>query len=297
MLGRMLSRAGAVGVACVLLAAQVASVSADALTSDLIPGPPDGSWQVYAEGTGAKTKDDIYGSKASTVSGFVDAYDKSWSNDPAQGLVDRLERFSSVFWASVRLSESRTAARDNKSHSSFKDVSGLGTAAYEVTDPADSQGYLADTIVMTQGDYVSVIALASKSQPDHATLMDQAQRQVAVIPIPKAEYNAVGQGIVSGLVWIAIGAGVLTIIVAAIVIMVVLRRRRPMPRPPAGSSAGPCRPPCAASPRRGSRWRRSAGRAESCPAWPRQGCRHPGPPLRWPRRQPPSPASRPRRSQ
>jgi len=231
MLGRMLSRAGAVGVACVLLAAQVASVSADALTSDLIPGPPDGSWQVYAEGTGAKTKDDIYGSKASTVSGFVDAYDKSWSNDPAQGLVDRLERFSSVFWASVRLSESRTAARDNKSHSSFKVVSGLGTSAYEVTDPADSQGYLSDTIVMTQGDYVSVVAIAAKSEPDHATLLDQAHRQVAMIPVPKAEYNAIGQGIVSGMVWVAIGAGVLTMILAAIVIIVVLRRRRPTLQP------------------------------------------------------------------
>jgi len=231
MLGRMLSRAGAVGVACVLLAAQVVSVSADALTSDLIPGPPDGSWQVYVEGTGAKTKDDIYGSKASTVSGFVDAYDKSWSNDPAQGLVDRLERFSSVFWASVRLSESRTAARDNKSHSSFKDVSGLGTSAYEVTDPADSQGYLSDTIVMTQGDYVSVVAIAAKSEPDHATLLDQAHRQVAMIPVPKAEYNAIGQGIVSGMVWVAIGAGVLTMILAAIVIIVVLRRRRPTLQP------------------------------------------------------------------
>ncbi|TMD21431.1 MAG: hypothetical protein E6I98_02085 [Chloroflexi bacterium] len=199
----MWSRAGGIGVACLLLAAQIAPVSAGDLTADLIPAPPDGSWQVFAQGTGPKTKDELYGSKASTVSGFVDAYDKSWSHEPSEGLIDRLERFSSVFWASVRLSESRTAARDNKSHSSFKDVSGLGTAAYE----------------------------ASKSQPDHATLMDQAQRQVAVIPIPKAEYNAVGQGIVSGLVWIAIGAGVLTIIVAAIVIMVVLRRRRPMPRP------------------------------------------------------------------
>src|SRR5438552_19188070 len=111
MLGRMLSRAGAVGVACVLLAAQVASVSADALTSDLIPGPPDGSWQVYAKGTGAKTKDDIFGSRASTVSGFLDAYEMTWSNDAAQGLVVRLERFSSVFWSSFRLSECRTSSR------------------------------------------------------------------------------------------------------------------------------------------------------------------------------------------
>jgi len=54
---------------------------------------------------------------------------------------------------------------------------------------------------------------------------------VALIPIPKAEYNAVGQGIVSGLVWIAIGAGGLTIIVAVIVVLVVLRMRRPVARP------------------------------------------------------------------
>lgn len=232
MLRRMWSRAGAVvGVACVLLAAQVVSVSADDVTAGLIPGPPDGSWQVYAEGTGAKTKDEIYGSKANTVSGFVDAYDKSWSHEPAQGLVDRLERFSSVFWASLRLSESRTAARDNKSHRSVTDVSGLGTSAYEVTDPADSQGFLTDTIVTTQGDYVSVIALADESQPDHATLMDQARRQVTLIPIPKAEYSAIGQGVISGLLWIAIGAGILTIVVGAIVMIIVLRSRRPKPQP------------------------------------------------------------------
>src|SRR5256886_15182485 len=114
MLGRMLSRAGAVGVACVLLAAQVASVSADALTSDLIPGPPDGSWQVYAEGTGARTKDDIYGSKASTVSGFGDPYHKSWSNDPAQGLVDRLPRVASGFSAAGRPGGAPAPAPRNK---------------------------------------------------------------------------------------------------------------------------------------------------------------------------------------
>jgi len=196
----------------------------------VVPGPPDGSWEVYSADTGPKTRDELYGDKASTVSGFVDAYDKAWTTT-SQGLVDRLERFSSVFWATIRLSESRTAARDNRSHSSFKDISGLGTAAYEVTDPADTNGFLSDTIVMTQGDYLSVIALASKSQPDRATLMDQARRQVALIPIPKAEYNAIGQGVVTGLVWVVIGAGVLTIIVAAIVVTVVLRRRRPRPQP------------------------------------------------------------------
>src|SRR5260370_32261600 len=114
----MWSRAGGLGVACLLVAAQIAPVSAGAATADLIPGPPDGSWQVYADGTGPKTKDEIYGSKANTVSGFVDAYDKSWSQAPSQGMVDRLELFSSVFWASLRLSESRTPARKDKGHNS-----------------------------------------------------------------------------------------------------------------------------------------------------------------------------------
>ncbi len=231
MLRRMWSRAGGIGVACLLLAAQVVPASADTATANLIPGPPDVSWHVYADGTRPVTKDEIYGSKANTVSGFVDAYDKAWSQAPSQGLIDRLERFSSVFWASLRLSESRTAARDDKRHSSVSDISGLGTAAYEVTDPANTQGFLEDTIVMTQGDYVSVIALASSSQPDHATLMDQARRQVALIPIPKAEYNAIGQGVVSGLLWVAIGAGVLTVIVGAIVMIIVLRPRRPTLQP------------------------------------------------------------------
>ena len=231
MLGRMWSRAAGAAVACFLVLARIVSVSADVATADLIPGPPDGSWLVYDQGTGAKTKDEIYGSKANTVSGFVDAYGKTWSQAPSQGLADVLERYSSVFFASLRLSESRTAARENKSHSSFTDVSGLGSAAYEVTDPADSQGFLTDTIVMTQGDYLSVIALAAKSQPDHATLMDQARRQVALIPIPKAEYSAIGQGVMTGLVWVAIAAGVVTIIVGAIVIVVVVRRQRPRPQP------------------------------------------------------------------
>ncbi len=230
MLRRMWSRAGGLGVACLLVAAQIAPVSAGAATADLIPGPPDGSWQVYAHGTGPMTKEQIYGTKANTVSGFVEAYDKSWSQAPAQAMVDRLELFSSVFWASLRLDESRNVARNDKSHSSITNVSGLGTAAYEVTDPADTQGFLADTIVMTQGDYVSVVALVAKSQPDHTALMDQARRQVALIPIPKAEYNAVGQGIISWLLWVVIGAGVLTIIVGAIVMIVVLRRRRPLPQ-------------------------------------------------------------------
>src|SRR5258707_6922549 len=93
MLHRMWSRAGGIGVACLLVAAQIAPASAGAATADLIPGPPDGSWQGYADGTGPMTKEQIYGTKANTVSGFVDAYDKACSQAPAQAFVDRLAVF------------------------------------------------------------------------------------------------------------------------------------------------------------------------------------------------------------
>src|SRR5258708_19827629 len=104
------------------------------------------------------TKEQIYGTKANTVSGFVEAYDKSWSQAPAQAMVDRLELFSSVFWASLRLDESRNVARNDKSHSSITNVSGLGTAAYEATDPPHTQGFLADTIPITQAAPVPAFA-------------------------------------------------------------------------------------------------------------------------------------------
>ena len=229
MLGCMWPRAAALLVSCLVVAAQVAPASADQATADLVPGPPDGSWTAVAADTRALTKDDVYGTKANSVRGFVDAYEKAWRREPAEGLVDLLEHFSSAFWASFRLSESRSVEKRNKSHSSFTDLSGVGTAAYEFTNPADADGVQVDELVLTEGDYVAVVAVASKGQPDRATLMDQAKRQAALIPVPTAEYTSIGQGMMTGVLGIAIGAGVLSITVAAIVLIVVLRRRRPQP--------------------------------------------------------------------
>lgn len=222
-------RAAAAGLASLLALLQVLTAIADTATSDLVAGPPDGSWQANTDLTGSRSKDDIWGDKANTVQGFVDAYEKAWGQEPEQGLVDRLERFSSVFWAAFRLSDSRTAAKENSKHASYQDLRGIGTSAYEVTDPVDADGFLSDTIVLTKGDYVAVIAMAAKTTPNHDTLLDQARRQAALIPEPVGEYNAIGQGIFSTVVIVAIVAGVITLAVCAIVLIVVLRRRRPRP--------------------------------------------------------------------
>jgi hypothetical protein len=207
------------------MAAQVVTVRAGIATADLIPGPPDASWQVYAPGTGPKTVADLFTS--GSAQGFVDAYQKTWTLDqPSEGLVDRLEHYSSTFWASFWLGDSRSAANRNKKHTSVSDVPGLGTSAYEVIDPADAEGFLGYTLVFTQGDYLSVVAMAAKVTPDKATVMDQARRQAANIPVPTAEYDAFGHGILTTIVVIAIVAGVLSIVVSVIVLVVVLRRRR-----------------------------------------------------------------------
>jgi hypothetical protein len=239
MLRRMWSRAGGVGVACLLVAAQVVPVSADTATADLIPGPPDGSWQVYADGTGPKTKDDLYGGQANRVQGFVDAYDKSWTESPALALLDRLERYSSIFWAAYRLGQAEAADKKDATFTSYRTVPGFASAAYEVTSGPDADGTYTDVIVFTSGDYLSAIALAGKTTPDHTTLMDQASRQLSLIPEPANEVNAIGTGIVNTIVIVAIGAGVIAIIVAAVVITIVLRRRQRQTQPslaPAGLS-------------------------------------------------------------
>jgi hypothetical protein len=197
-------------------------------TSDLVPGPPSASWQVYPDGTLAMTASDIYGSQAGAVKGFSDAYQRSWSQT-GQGMLDRLERYSSVFWAAFRFGESEGAAKKNKSHVSYGAVAGFGSGAYEVTDPPDSLGYQIDTFVFVSGDYMAVIAMGAKNAvPDHGVLMDQANRQLALIPVPTGELNSIGNG---AMATVGIFAGVIaliTVVALVIVLIVLLRRRRPM---------------------------------------------------------------------
>ena len=214
------------------------SVSAHAATatSDLIPGPPSDSWEIDADGTGARTAADVYGTRASSVIGFVDSYQKTWTL-PGLGLYQGLDHFSSVFWAAFRLGESKGATQRNKAHSSYRSVTGFGAAAYEYTDPAGADGYKTDTLVFTAGDYIAVITLAAyDSTPDHNVLMAQAHRQLDRIPVPIGEYNAIGSGLMTTFGWIGVVVAA-NVLVGGIIVAIVLvrshRRRAATPLAPA----------------------------------------------------------------
>jgi hypothetical protein len=195
-----------------------------ASTKDLTAGPPPGPWIVYDQGTGTRTAAEIWGKQASSVKGFADGYQKAW-DQTGLGLVDRVEHFTSALWAAFRLGESRGTAKQNPRHDSFKDIAGFGPSAYEVTDPADSAGFLTDTIVFTNGDYVAVVALAAVDSIPRATLLDQAQRQFDLLPLPVAEYQAIGTSVLIGSA-VVVGGIVLVIVVGVIVLVIVLTRSR-----------------------------------------------------------------------
>jgi hypothetical protein len=206
-------------------------------TADLIAGPPAGPWTVYDQGTGPRTALEIWGSKASMVKGFTDAYQRTWEQ-PGQGLVDRVEHFTSTLWAAFRLGESRGSAKQNTSHSSFSDISGFGPSAYEVTDQADAQGFIKDTIVFTHGDYVAVVAIGATGSPSHETLLDQARRQFDILPIPTAEYEAIGNGILVGSA-VFFGVVIALVVVVVIVVVIIVSRSRRRPAPYFAAQAGP----------------------------------------------------------
>ena len=212
--------------AALLMALALATPSRPALaasaTSALIPDPSSSSWQLDEDGTGALTAQDIYGAQAGSVKGFVDAYEKSWTQ-PGQILADALEHFSSALWAALRLGESARAARRNKAHASYRTVSGFGGGAYEVTNPPDSLGFQQDIFVFTQGDYVAVIIAAAKdAPPDHGVLMNQAGRQLDQIPIN--EYNSIAR-VIGTLEKAATLLFVVVAGVAAVVLFFVIRSR------------------------------------------------------------------------
>jgi hypothetical protein len=244
--GGVLGRLSAAGlVSALAVAAMSVGALAETSTSDRIPGPPAGSWQVYADDTRAMTAGDLYGAQASAVKGFVDAYQKTWAT-PEQGLTDLLEHFSSVFWAAFDLAESEAAAKKDKGHSSYAAVAGLGSGAYEVTDPADAQGFRYDTLVFTWGDYVAVIALAAQNAtPDHSVLMDQANRQLSLMPVPIGEYESIGSAAITTVALIGGVIVAIAFVAGAIVLIVLVRRRRPRAAPilvgPGGLNLSPDR--------------------------------------------------------
>ncbi len=211
--------------------------TAAAPTSDLIPGPPPGSWEVYPDDTRDVSASEIRGGGATSTSGFSDAYQKAWTQ-PGQGLVDRLEHYTSTLWAAFHFGGSEGAAKSNKRHSSYRTIKGFGNGAYEVTDPLDSRGFFVDTFVFTQGDYLAIIALAAQNAgPDQSVLEDQAKRQLDLIPVPIGEYQAIGGGVVMSAV-IVFGALALVAAVAVAIALILVRRRGRRPAYIAGVPPG-----------------------------------------------------------
>lgn len=229
------------GVAVViayLVAAVAQPVLAAPPTSDLIPDA-NFPWEVDSSQGGPLTAQDIYGDQAGAVKGFVDAYWKVWSQ-PAQALSDRLERYSSVFWAAYRFGQSEGAAKRNKQHTSFTTVPGYGSGAYEVTNPANADGVSDDVFVFAQGDYLAVMVIAARDGvPDHTALMAQAQAQLATLPEPTAEYNAFGNGVLTAILVVG-GITVAAALVAGLIAFLVLRRGgRPALRTTGGITHSP----------------------------------------------------------
>jgi hypothetical protein len=216
-------RTASVPAAAMLLALALAVpglAAGPSSTSEVTAGPPAaGAWQVFEADTGPRTASDLYGSSASRVNGFGDAYRRVWTT-PNQVLVDRVERFTSVVWSGVRYTESKNAAAKSSSHTSYKTIPGFTPYAYETIDPADAQGFIADTIVFSKGDYVAVIALAAKESVPHDVVMDQARRQLDLLPMATVEYQSIGAGVLAG------GGVLLVLLVVVVVGAIVLARRR-----------------------------------------------------------------------
>ena len=142
-------------LALVVLFAVPGLAASQSPTADLTAGPPPaGSWKAVDAETGALTAAEIYGSQASSVSGFGDAYRRVWSGTNLV-LVDRLARFSSVLWAAVSFGSSSGAASASSSHARYKKLPNFTTYAYETTDPAEAQGYRADSILVSQGNSIA----------------------------------------------------------------------------------------------------------------------------------------------
>jgi len=200
----------------------------DTATGDLIPDATS-QWHLDATRGGELTARDIYGNKAGSVKGFVDAYEKVWEEAPDQGMADRLERYSSFVWAAYRLGQAQAADKKETTHTSFKTVPRYGSGAYEVTFPADANGDSSDVLVFAKGDYVAAISVARHDgTPDLTALTTQADSQLATLPLPTREANALSSGISTAIV-IAVGIAVVAAAIVGVVLLVVWRRssRRP----------------------------------------------------------------------
>jgi hypothetical protein len=191
--------------------------------SDLIPGPPSGSWTVATDGTGPMTVDDFYGNPSASAPGFSDAYGKSW-DQPEVGIYDEVARYNSVIWALYALSIFKVNAQQDPEATSVRDISGFGYGAFEITYPAGTDGYKWDEIDFAVGDYVAAVSLAATGTIAHDVLVDQSGRQLASLPAAIAEVRTIRTGILVAVAGMALLA---SIFIAGILLLILLPLRRP----------------------------------------------------------------------
>src|SRR4029077_12533838 len=105
--------------------------------------------------------------------GFVDAFGKGWYATDL-GVSDDLLHYNSVFWADYALDSFRSSSETDADRTTFGSVAGFGSNAFEVTYPADSQGYKSDWIFFVEGDYMAAVVVWDKALTDRYLLIDQA---------------------------------------------------------------------------------------------------------------------------
>ena len=230
-MGRRLAVAALLAIASagILYSPVLAARPAVAATPDLIPGPPVGSWTDSPDDTGPITSDDFYGQTNASAPGFLDAFGKGWYTTDI-GVVDNLLHYNSVFWAAYALDSFRSSSETDADHTSFSSVAGFGSNAFEVTYPADSQGYKSDWIFFVQGDYMAAVLVWDKALTDRDLLIDQATRQYGMLPPPTAEYRAIGYGVIGGVVAIALVVALM--VASGVIVVIVVARRRQTLGPP-----------------------------------------------------------------
>ena len=213
----------AIGFVTVLGAPALAASPSPTTTLDLVPGPPVGSWTDAADDTGPIASSDFYGSGTSSPPGYVDAYGKGWTSTTVD-LEDDLFHYTSFFWATYALGSFKGGAQDDPDRTTFRNVSGFGTGAFEVTYRADADGYTSDWIFFAQGDYMAAVAVWDKGVTGHDALLDQATRQFLMVPEPTTELRNIGYGVIGGAIAIALIVAVMGL--SGVVIAVVLVRRQ-----------------------------------------------------------------------
>jgi membrane associated rhomboid family serine protease len=210
-----------IAIAAALNAPASAASPSTTATSDLIPGPPSGSWTVETDYTGPMTVKDFYGSPTASPPGFSDAYRKEWYQ-PEVALDDQVVHYNSVVWALYALSSFKVGWQKDPAVTSVRSISGFGDGAFEVTFRANTDGYQWDEIYFAVGDYVGRVSLGATGAIDRGVLRDQSSRQFASLPAATAELRSLRTCVLAAVVGVAL--------VAVIVLLVVLFLRRPAER-------------------------------------------------------------------